>query len=440
MTRAPYTDGLLTSPVARLSESGAERAGPDSHVVRLSESRRSKPDSESRATCEGEVKGTRARSIAFAVVVALAAVVVLPLPAGAQQPGSGGLVPQHEQPKGFRPEAGISEMIGAQVPLDLTFRDENEQPITFGAAMAGKPTILVPVYYRCPMLCTKVLNGLLDALREMPQDFSAGGKFQVVTVSMDPKEHSDLARPKKKAYLDEYGRPGAEEGWRFLTGTEANIKALLDTVGYRFEFDKMMKEYNHPSGIIILSPQGKVTRYFYGIGYDGEFEVPGEKVMRNGKLTNPTTTLRLSLLEAADGKGGSLTLAERVLMLCYRYDQLHKGYSLNVLWAVRIGGIITLLAVAAGALFAVRREGLLRVVLARVALLGLICVAVSGLGLGSSLMRSGDRELATILLSISFLATLGVTVIAYFRGRSARTEPPAPTAGPNDALPSGGTA
>jgi protein SCO1/2 len=289
----------------------------------------------------------------------------------------------------------------------------------------------------------------------MPQDFSAGNQFTVVTVSMDPKEHGDLAREKKKAYLNGdpraqlpgYGRPGAEAGWRFLTGTQENITGLLDTVGYKVEFDKMLKEYNHPSALIILSPQGKVTRYFYGLKYDGEFELdaPGPTDAK-GKMTRPTTTLRLSLIEAAEGKGGSLL--DKLLFLCYRYDRLHQGYSLRVLWLVRIGGIITLLAVAGGALFAVRREGILRVVLGRVALFVLICIAVSGLGLGSSLLRAGDRTPAAILLGLSFVSVLGVLVIAFRRGRAARAEQPAPVgtgmsgtgAGPNDALPTGGTA
>ena len=320
----------------------------------------------------------RSRYTLFAVLaplVALAAVAALPLASQAQPVGSGGVVPQHDRPKPkeYRPEAGITEQIGTMVPLDVTLRDENDQPITLGDAMAGKPTILVPVYYRCPMLCTKVLNGLLDALRGMPADFSAGGKFTVVTVSMDPKEHGDLARAKKNAYLNGdpkaqqpgYGRPGAENGWRFLTGTEANIGTLLGTVGYKFEFDKMLKEYNHPSGIIILSPQGKVTRYFYGLKYDGEFDLdlPGPTDAK-GKMTRPTTTLRMSLVEAADGKGGSLL--DKLTLLCYRYDRLHQGYSLQVLWLVRIAGLITLLAVAAVALFFVSREGILRVVLGRI--------------------------------------------------------------------------
>jgi protein SCO1/2 len=381
------------------------------------------------------------RSTRYALIVitlALTGSVAVPLPAHA---GNDGVVPRHEQPRGFRPEAGITEHIGAQVPLDLVLRDENDKPITLGDAINGKPTILVPVYYRCPMLCSKVLTGLLEAVRAMPQDFSVGGRFNIVTLSMDPLEHGDLARSKKKTYLHDeggYGRPGADEGWRFLTGKKENLQTLFDTVGFRFEFDKMMKEYNHPAALIILSPQGKVTRYFYGLGYDGEFEIDGEPVKQNGTMTKPKTTLRLSLIEAAEGKGGSL--ADRLLLLCYRYDAMHQGHSLQVLWLVRIGGIITLLAVLTGVLLAVSREGLLRTVLVRIGIFALVCVAISGLGLGSSLLRSGDDTLASVLLTMSFLSVLAVSVIAYYRARALRSEPPAPPAGPTDALPSGGTA
>jgi len=284
------------------------------------------------------------------LTAALVAVLMLPVSTFA---ANDGVVPEHDQPKGFRPEARIEEKIDAQLPMDLTLRDENEQPISLGEAIGGKPTILVPVYYRCPMLCTKVLNGVLEACRQMPADFSIGGRFNVVTVSMDPLEHGDLAREKKKNYLAEYGRPGAENGWRFLTGKKENIAALLEAVGYHFEFDKMLKEYNHPSGIIILSPQGKVTRYFYGIGYDGEFELAVPE-SEKGKTTRPTTTLRLSLVEANEGKGGSLL--DKLTLLCYRYDHLKQGYALSVMMAVRIGGVITLTALVAGMFFAFRRE------------------------------------------------------------------------------------
>ncbi len=171
-------------------------------------------------------------------------------------------------------------------------------------------------------------------------------------------------------------RPGGEKGWRFLTGKKENVNKLLDSVGYRFEFDKMLKEYNHPSAIIILSPKGKITRYFYGIGYDGEFQLPKESETWNTanpkpelteseqrerkegrEFTRPTTTLRLSLIEANEGNGGSIF--DKMTLLCYRYDALHQGYSLNVIWAVRVGGIITLLLVGCGVVLAFRREGML---------------------------------------------------------------------------------
>lgn len=304
---------------------------------------------------------TRFARIAFPVSAAAALAVLLtaPRPVAA---GPDGVVPKHDPPKQFLVNAGVTEKIGAQAPTGVVLRDENEKPVTLGEAMNGKPTILVPVYYRCPMLCTQVLNGLLKATREMPQDFSAGEQYTIVAVSMDPFEHSDLAQKKKQAYLNGdphtgepgYGRPSGETGWRFLTGTKESVSELLNAVGYKYEFDKMLKEYNHPSSLIILSPKGTVTRYFYGIGYSGEFELDVPGVDKKAKVTRPKTTLRLSLIEANDGKGGSLL--DDLIMLCYRYDQLHQGYAFKVMTAVRIGGAITLVALVALVVGLVRRE------------------------------------------------------------------------------------
>jgi protein SCO1/2 len=255
-------------------------------------------------------------------------VVLTPMPINAAD----GLAPAGERPPSQQQGViGIDENIGAQLPLDLTLRDEEEQPITLRQCIDGKPTILIPMYYRCPMLCNLVLQELVETLRAMPQDFSAGGKFNVVAISFDPKEHWDLAAGKKSVVIEKYGREGAEKGWRFLTGSKEAVTELMTTIGYRFEFDKSFKEYNHPTGILIVSPEGKITRYFMGIRYSGDFEIPGGK-----------TTLRLSLIEAADGKGGSLL--DNIYLSCYRFDHLKKGYSLNVLRAVQIGGILTLLA------------------------------------------------------------------------------------------------
>lgn len=370
----------------------------------------------------------------YAVLTALAVVCALPAPATA---GPDGVVPDHERPRSNKYEARIDEMIGAQVPLEVAFRDEGDKPVTLRECIGGKPTILVPVYYRCPMLCTEVLNGLLKALRGMPPGFDAGDKFNVVTVSMDPKEHGELATEKKKAYLGEYGRPGAEAGWRFLTGTKDAVQVLLDTVGYRFEFDKMLKEYNHPSALIILSPEGKVTRYFYGIGYDKEYKIDGPEVTAaNGTRTQPTTTLRLSLLEAAEGKSGSLSLTERLTLLCYRYDRLHQGYALNVLRTVQAGGIVTLLLVVAGVFMALNREGTLGAFLRDAVPYVLGLVIMPFFALVALIVASPDAAMKlSPKLLVPYYVVAGGALYAWNRSRAKLA-----AAGPNPTLPPEGTA
>lgn len=246
---------------------------------------------------------------------------------------------------------GFEEKIGAQVPLDTVFRDEEEKPITLREAFEGKPTILVLAYYRCPQLCTMVLNDLLDALRKMPPDFTAGQKFNVVTVSFDPKEHADLASEKRKAYLGNYGRENAN--WRFLTGTKESIAEFTQAVGFKYEFDRAFKEYNHPSGLIVVTPDGHTSRYFLGLGYGGEYE---------NKAKTETTTLRMSLVEASDGKLGSLM--DRMWLSCYRFDHSTKKYSPTVMGIVRIAGIITVMMMAVAVFMFVRFDRRKRLVAA----------------------------------------------------------------------------
>ncbi len=294
----------------------------------------------------------------IAIVAVLALSVIATTPMQALAANQSGLVEAAPVIPQGNPVVGIDQKLGAQVPLDLVFRDESERPITLREAMQGKVTILVPVYFRCPMLCTRVLNGLVDGLSAMPNDFSVGGPFNIITVSMDPKEHADLGTAKKTAYLQAYGRLGAEQGWRFLTGKKEAVGALLDSVGYRYEFDKAFKEYNHPSGIIILTPEGKVSRYFLGIGYDDVDDPTDPNIPRDpeGKRIAPPTwnTLKLSLVEASGGKIGSL--ADQLMLVCYRFDHLSQGFSLNVMRVVQAGGIITLLAVGTGLTIAFRRD------------------------------------------------------------------------------------
>jgi protein SCO1/2 len=222
------------------------------------------------------------------------------------------------------PDVGIDQRLGAQVPLDLPFLDESGRAVRLGDCLAGRPAILVLAYYRCPMLCTEVLNGLLDSLRKLP--FDVGDRFNVVTVSFDPREKPPLAAAKKAHYLSEYGRPGADAGWHFLTGESASIEALTAAVGFRYRFDDTHDRYAHASGIMILTPEGKVARYFYGIDY-----APKD--------------LRLGLVESSAGKIG--TPVDQVLLLCYHYDPAAGKYTAAVMSLVRIGGAITLGALVA---------------------------------------------------------------------------------------------
>ena len=281
-------------------------------------------------------------------LTALLFLVALAGPAAARDDGPSGRV--GEAQPAANPNVGFDEHIGAQVPLDLTFKDEAGKPITLRECVGGKPTVLVFTYYRCPMLCTQVLNGLVDAMKPMSE--SVGKEFNVVTVGFDPKETPAQAAQKKASYLEAYGRPGAETGWRFLTGAQTPIKILTETVGFKYEFDKAFKEYNHPSGIVLLTPEGKVSRYFYGISYGGEYKTADPA--RDFQVPGGATTLRLSLVEAGEGKMGSLW--DRVVMSCYRFDHLSKGYALDIMRVVRAGGVLTVVLIAGTAVFFLRRD------------------------------------------------------------------------------------
>lgn len=253
-----------------------------------------------------------------------------------------------------RTEAGVDEKIGAQLPMDRELRDEQEKPVTLRQCIGGKPTILVPMYFRCPMNCNLMLKNLVETLRDIP-GYTVGTDFNIVCLSFDPKEHGSLGAAKKEVTLQEYGRTGAENGWHFLTGTKEAIADVMGSIGYRFEFDKAYKEFNHPNVIVIVSPEGKTTRYFYGFKYDGEIPIEGDKLKQpDGSEKIPTTTLKLSLIEAAGGKGGSVL--DKLTLLCYRFDHLNQGYSVNVLRVVQLGGILTLLLLGSGVGLALLRE------------------------------------------------------------------------------------
>jgi protein SCO1/2 len=227
---------------------------------------------------------------------------------------------------------GFDQKLGEQVPLDLTFRDEAGRPARLGNYFGDRPVILVLAYYRCPMLCTQVLNGLVRSLLDLP--LTAGRDFEVVVVSFDPRETPELAAAKKKTYLERYGRPGAVEGWHFLTGEQEPIDRVTRAVGFRYRYDPVKDQFAHASGIMVLTPQGRISRYFYDVAY-----APRD--------------LRLGLVEASGNRIGSL--ADQVLLFCFHYDPVEGKYGATVMAILRFIGVLTMLAVAAF-LFLMRRQ------------------------------------------------------------------------------------
>jgi protein SCO1/2 len=218
-------------------------------------------------------------------------------------------------------EVGVDQRLNNQVPLDLTFRDEAGSPVTLGECVGGKPTILVLAYYRCPMLCTQVLNGVVETARGIP--FELGKDYRIVTVSFDERERPELAAAKKASYLADYGRPGGEQGWRFLTGEQLAITRLADAVGFHYRYDPKQDQFAHASMITILTPAGKVARYYFGIRY-------------------PAGDVRLSLVEASENKIGRAI--DQVLLFCYHYDQDTGRYTPVVMNVMRLGAVVTILA------------------------------------------------------------------------------------------------
>jgi len=236
------------------------------------------------------------------------------------------------QPAGMRPpvlkDVGIDQLLNNQVPPDLTFQDEEGRTVKLADYFGDKPIVLSLVYYDCPQLCTQVLTGLLGTLKTLPM--SPGKDFVSLTVSFDPKEKSPLAAAKKKEYIDRLGRPEAAPGWHFLTGEESQIVALTRAVGFRYVWDPVTNQYAHASGIMVLTPGGKVSRYFYGIEY-----APRD--------------LRFGLLDASAGKIGSL--ADQIILYCYQYDPTRGTYSLVLMRLLRIFAVITLVSIVGLILF-----------------------------------------------------------------------------------------
>jgi protein SCO1/2 len=228
---------------------------------------------------------------------------------------------------------GIDQKLNAQAPLDAVFRDETGHAVRLGQYFGRKPVILAMVYYDCPMLCTQILNGLVSSLK--PVTFRAGGQFDVVSVSINPAEGPELAARKKQVYVGRYSRSANPDGWHFLTGPEESIRALTDAVGFRYSYDPKTKLFAHGSAVLVLTPQGRVSRYFYGVEYSPR-------------------DLRLGLIEAAQNKIG--TPVDHVLLFCYQYDPALGKYTAITMNLVRVGGALTVVILSGFLLLMWRRE------------------------------------------------------------------------------------
>ena len=230
-------------------------------------------------------------------------------------------------------EVGLDQKLNAQLPLDLRFKDEAGRDVKLGDYFGRRPVILTLNYFECPMLCTEVLNGLTSTLGVL--SFSIGKEFDVVTVSFDPHDTPELALQKKANYLARYKRAGAAEGWHFLTGRPPEISMLTRAVGFRYAYNADARQFAHASGIMVATPEGRLSHYFYGIEY-GPRDV------------------RLALIEAADRKIGSP--ADQLLLACFHYDPSTGRYSLAVMTVVRVAGVATLVLIGGAILMMRRRE------------------------------------------------------------------------------------
>ena len=235
-------------------------------------------------------------------------------------------------PKVLR-EIGFDQNLDRPVPLDVEFRDEEGRTVRLGDYFGAKPVVMAFVYFDCPMLCTMVISSITSSLNVLSLD--AGGDFEVVMVSFDPRETPALAAAKKNEHLRRYDRPGAPAGWHFLTGGQASIDRLTRAAGFRYTWDDETKQFAHPAGLVILTPDGRLSRYLFGLDYSPR-------------------DLRLALVEASGGRIGNAV--DAALLYCYHYDPTTGRYGLVVMRLVRIAGVATLLALGTFIVVMVRRE------------------------------------------------------------------------------------
>jgi protein SCO1/2 len=217
-------------------------------------------------------------------------------------------------------KVGITQNLNAQIPPDLMFRDETGKSVRIGDFFGRKPIVLSLVYFDCPALCTEVLNGELRTMKAISLDL--GKDFEAVTVSFEPKDTPALAKAKRDVYAGQYGRPGAADHWHFLTGEQPSIDALTNVAGFQYAYDSSIRQYAHAAAILVLTPDGRIDRYFYDVIY-------------------PAGDLRLGLVEASEGKIGTLT--DHAVLYCYQYDPMTGKYGVVVINVLRAAGGLTVL-------------------------------------------------------------------------------------------------
>jgi protein SCO1/2 len=230
-------------------------------------------------------------------------------------------------------QVGFDQKLGVQLPLDLQFRDDTGRDLRLGDLFGRRPVILAPVYFRCPLLCNQLLNGLTRSLK--PVSLSAGKDFDVIALSINPAETPELAGPKKHAYVEQYDRPGSANGWHFLVGDQPAIAALTKAIGFRYTYNPQTELYAHAAGVVVVTPEGKLARYFYRIDF-------------------PPKELESELARARAGRIGNPI--GRLLLLCYDYDAATGKYTLSIMRLLRIAGTATAVALGAFVCLMLRRE------------------------------------------------------------------------------------
>lgn len=271
------------------------------------------------------MNGIRSITAIAALLALSAAAAAQTIPGGVGKPSSG--LPAQLQNVGFEPS------LNAQLPLDLNFRDESGRDVQLREYFGRKPVVLALVYYGCPMLCNQVEMGVVGSLKML--SFNPASDYEVLFVSFDPRETPDMAAKKKAAALSRFGRPETAAGWHFLTGKEEAVHALAGAANFRYSFDEKHNLFAHASGIMLLTPDGRISRYFYGVEY-------------------PSRDVRLGLVDASAGKIG--TPIDHLLLFCFQYNPETARYSATVLKMVRLGGLLTIFTIVGGLLIFRRRD------------------------------------------------------------------------------------